>query len=142
MDTPVSGTPRLILRLEGLAVLVFSIVGYKSMHGSWLMFALLLFVPDVSLAGYALNARVGAAAYNAFHTYVAPAVLAAVGAATGSNLLPICLIWMGHIGMDRALGLGLKFATAFESTHLGSVGRKPGTASALIDNRIASSPPT
>lgn len=41
---------------------------------------------------------------------------------------PICLIWMAHNGMDRALGLGLKFAIAFRNTHLGVVGRAVPTA--------------
>jgi hypothetical protein len=28
------------------------------------------------------------------------------------------LIWTAHIAMDRALGYGLKYPTAFKSTHL------------------------
>jgi hypothetical protein len=35
----------------------------------------------------------------------------------------IALIWTAHLGMDRALGLGLKYPTAFRDTHLGTVGR-------------------
>jgi hypothetical protein len=124
MDTPVSGTPRLILRVEALAVLVASVVAYKWMHGSWLVFAVLLLAPDLSLAGYAVNARVGAVAYNVLHTYVAPSLLALVGALSGANVMPVCCIWVAHIAMDRALGLGLKFPLAFEYTHLGTVGRK------------------
>ena len=130
MDTPVTGTPRAILRLEGLAVLLVSVIGYQATRGSWWMFALLILVPDVSLAGYGVNARIGAATYNAFHTYVAPAGLAALGALGLPHALPISIIWVAHIAMDRALGLGLKFPTAFESTHLGTVGRKPRIASA------------
>jgi hypothetical protein len=34
-------------------------------------------------------------------------------------LLSIALIWVAHIGFDRALGYGLKYATAFKHTHLG-----------------------
>jgi hypothetical protein len=40
---------------------------------------------------------------------------------------PVCLIWLAHIGMDRALGLGLKFPSAFRDTHLGSAGRSAAT---------------
>jgi hypothetical protein len=127
MDTPVSGTPRLLLRVEALAVLILSVVAYQRLHGSWILFALLLLVPDVSLAGYAINPRVGAAAYNVFHSYVSPALLALVGAVTGASVLPVCAIWVAHIGMDRVLGFGLKFPTAFESTHLGTLSRKPST---------------
>lgn len=129
MDTPVSGTPRLLLRLEGLALLTAAIVGYRELHGSWWLFALLLLIPDVALAAYAAGPRVGAFTYNAFHSYLAPALLAALAyAVSRPSLWPFCLIWLAHIGMDRALGLGLKFNTAFRDTHLGRVGRMARTA--------------
>jgi hypothetical protein len=38
-------------------------------------------------------------------------------------VLAIALIWAVHIGVDRALGYGLKQADAFEITHLGPIGR-------------------
>jgi Domain of unknown function (DUF4260) len=30
----------------------------------------------------------------------------------------IALIWFGHIGFDRALGYGLKYAAGFKNSHL------------------------
>jgi Domain of unknown function (DUF4260) len=45
--------------------------------------------------------------------------VAAVPAATAAGL-----IWIAHIGLDRALGYGLKYATAFADTHLGRIGRR------------------
>ena len=36
-------------------------------------------------------------------------------------LLPYALIWMNHIGVDRALGYGLKYAAGFQWTHLGKL---------------------
>ena len=33
------------------------------------------------------------------------------------------LIWCAHIGLDRALGDGLKYATGFAYTHLGRIGQ-------------------
>jgi len=41
---------------------------------------------------------------------------AVIGLASVAAML--ALIWAGHIGMDRALGLGLKYPTAFRDTHL------------------------
>jgi hypothetical protein len=38
-------------------------------------------------------------------------------------LLGIGLIWTAHIGMDRALGYGLKYQNGFEFTHLGRLKR-------------------
>jgi hypothetical protein len=34
------------------------------------------------------------------------------------------LIWCTHIGLDRALGYGLKYSTGFQYTHLGRIGRR------------------
>jgi hypothetical protein len=124
MDTPVTGTPRVLLRVEALAVLIAAAVAYQALGGSWLMFALLLLVPDVGLIGYAAGPRIGAAAYNALHTYAGPAALGVLAyVQIIPNAWPVCLIWIAHIGMDRALGLGLKFPSAFQATHLGQIGR-------------------
>jgi hypothetical protein len=124
MDSPVSGTPRVLLRVEGLALLTAATIGYHAVGGSWGLFALLLLVPDATLIAYAAGPRIGSLAYNAAHSYIAPAAL---GLLAYLNVVghawPICLIWLAHIGMDRALGLGLKFADAFSNTHLGRVGR-------------------
>jgi hypothetical protein len=35
----------------------------------------------------------------------------------------IALIWLAHIGFDRALAYGLKYPVAFGDTHLGRIGR-------------------
>ncbi|HJU52615.1 MAG TPA: DUF4260 family protein, partial [Acidimicrobiia bacterium] len=32
--------------------------------------------------------------------------------------------WLAHIGLDRFLGYGLKYADAFGHTHLGEIGRR------------------
>jgi hypothetical protein len=36
----------------------------------------------------------------------------------------VAALWALHIGVDRALGYGLKYPTAFADTHLGRVGRR------------------
>jgi hypothetical protein len=35
-----------------------------------------------------------------------------------TQYLPYALIWLAHIGIDRALGYGLKYPTFFKDTHL------------------------
>lgn len=123
MNTAVTGVPCTLLRLEGLAALVAALVGYHLTGGSWWLFALLFLLPDLALAGYAFSSRVGAIAYNAAHTYVAPCVLAGLSSLdVVSDAWPVCLVWVAHIGLDRALGLGLKFASGFRYTHLGAIG--------------------
>ena len=59
--------------------------------------------------------------YNAFHTYLAPITLGAVGVWLGmTTLVWVALVWVTHIGADRAVGYGLKYATGFKHTHLSS----------------------
>jgi hypothetical protein len=113
--------PKPLLHLEGAAVLIVSLVGYRWYHGGWIEFVLLFLVPDLSILGYAANARVGAATYNAVHTYVGPLALAGYSVWAGHNsVLLVSLIWMAHIGLDRMLGFGLKYPTRFKDTHLNS----------------------
>ena len=111
--------PRPILQLEGAAVLAVSLFFYHWSHRSWLQFALLCLLPDLSMLGYAATVRAGAITYNAVHTYVGPLVLAAYS--FGSNrawTVSLSLIWIAHIGFDRMIGAGLKYPTRFNDTHL------------------------
>jgi hypothetical protein len=113
---------RLWLRLEGLAVLLLATSLYDRGGASWGVFALLFLAPDVSFAGYLAGPRVGAAIYNVAHSYVVPLVLAVTLLPVGGEP-SLVLIWAAHIGLDRALGYGLKYSSAFGDTHLGQIGR-------------------
>jgi uncharacterized protein DUF4260 len=111
--------PRILLRLEGLAVLVGATALYADGDYSLLAFVLLFLAPDLSFAGYLGGPRVGAVAYNAVHTFVGPVALATVGVLDDAHVpVQVALIWLAHIGLDRALGYGLKYPTAFKDTHL------------------------
>jgi hypothetical protein len=90
-------------------------------HGlGWLLFALLLLAPDLSMIGYLAGARWGALSYNLFHTYTAPLLVAAVGLSLEhTSVIAVALIWSAHIGLDRMLGYGLKLPSGFRDTHLG-----------------------
>jgi hypothetical protein len=114
--------PRTLLQLEGLAVLIASCFGYWTQRYPWGRFFLLFFVPDLLMVGYVLGPRVGAAMYNAGHSYVTPFLLCLV-AAFGHEpvLFPFVLVWTAHLGFDRLLGYGLKYGTGFKDTHLGRV---------------------
>lgn len=111
--------PSALLRLEGLVLFAVSVSLFFHLGGTLWIFLLLLLVPDVTMAGYALNVRVGAVIYNAGHTLAWPVTLG--GAALYTNrpeILPFVLIWTAHIGMDRMLGYGLKYPTYFADTHI------------------------
>lgn len=45
------------------------------------------FVLDVSMLGYLAGPRIGAVAYNLFHTYFFPAAISLVGMVAGEDLL-------------------------------------------------------
>ncbi len=111
--------PRRLLRLEGVAVAFASIALYFNADYPWWLFLVLVLAPDLSMAGYAAGPRVGAAAYDVAHTYSLPIVLGAIGViADAETAVQISLIWMAHIGVDRALGYGLKYQSGFKDTHL------------------------
>jgi Domain of unknown function (DUF4260) len=111
--------PSVLLRLEGLMILIASVALYMRLDGNLWRFFLLLLVPDVSMLGYAVNVRVGAVVYNAGHTMTLPLALAIGGLMGGMpQVIPYALIWTAHIGMDRVLGYGLKYPTYFRDTHL------------------------
>ena len=111
--------PSLLLRCEGLAVLIAAVVLYAHADFGWLLFVVLILAPDLSALGYLAGPRVGAASYDLVHTHVLPVALGAGGVVSDTDwAMQIALIWLAHIGMDRAVGYGLKYPTGFKDTHL------------------------
>lgn len=127
----VTGGVRHLLRAEALAVLALASVLYAGTGRGWGFFALLFLAPDLSFVAFAAGPRVGAAAYNALHSYVGPVVLLLLARATaGPALLPLAYLWAAHIGFDRLVGYGLKYASGFGDTHLGRKGPSRGAPGA------------
>jgi hypothetical protein len=120
-----TGGVRLVLRLEGLALFVLGSGLYFASGAPWWLFVILFLAPDIAFLGYLAGPRIGAAAYNALHSLIGPVALGALGfyLATVPILLSLALIWLAHVGFDRALGFGLKYRTGFSDTHLGRIGR-------------------
>lgn len=111
--------PKILLHLEGLVVFVAACALYRQLGASWVTFAILFLAPDISMLGYLLGKRQGALAYNTVHTYLGPFLLGtAVYFTNQPALIPICVIWVAHIGLDRLIGYGLKYETDFKDTHL------------------------
>ncbi len=121
----VTGGVRVLLRLEGLALFGLAVALYSQTHLSWLAFAVLFLVPDVSFLGYLAGPRAGAMCYNAAHDTFLPISIVVVSYFLAGNFLflAIPLIWLAHIGFDRALGYGLKYEAGFGFTHLGLIGK-------------------
>jgi hypothetical protein len=114
--------PDVLLRLEALLFLVVGCVAYQRFYPHhWGVFALLFFVPDISLLGYLRGAtKASATFYNLVHCYVLPLALGLVAWERGAGLGgQFALIWIAHISFDRCLGYGFKFPGGpFRYTHI------------------------
>lgn len=124
-DAPaVSGHPRMILMAEGFALFALCLYAYGKLGYSWWLFGALILAPDLGMIGYLRNAKLGAQLYNALHMTAVPIAVGVWAYAWSEPLVQaIALIWLAHIGMDRMLGYGLKYETAFQDTHLGRIGK-------------------
>jgi hypothetical protein len=121
----VAGSVRILLRAEGLCILAAATVAYAKLGNGWTIFFSCFFMPDVSFAGYLAGPRIGAAFYNAAHSYAGAAFCLVLAIALTSQFFLVAgLIWSGHIGFDRAFGYGLKYGQGFNLTHLGVIGRR------------------
>jgi hypothetical protein len=114
-----------ILRVESAAMFVVGIVAYLSLGGEPLLLIPALLAPDLSALGYLAGPRVGAVTYNLVHNWAAASILALL-AIVLNELWPLLAgaVLAAHVGMDRALGYGLKLPTSFQDTHLGRIGRR------------------
>lgn len=118
------GAVRLVLRLEGLCVLIAASAAYSKFGLGWGTFTLFFLLPDVSFLGYLAGPKVGAVSYNFAHSYIGAVTCLVAGLALPApTVLCAGIIWCAHIGFDRALGYGLKYSEGFGFTHLGRIGR-------------------
>ncbi len=125
MKNTVSGGIRVLLRLEGLCILLASVLAYARFGSGWGTFALFFLAPDLSFAGYLAGSKVGAIAYNFAHSLIGALAVLATGILLSAPIAVTAgIIWLAHIGFDRALGYGLKYSAGFKFTHLGGIGRK------------------
>ena len=121
--------PRVWLRLEGAVLMALALLAYAELNGGWGVFAAAFLLPDLALAAYLLGPRWGARAYNLTHSTLGPGALLVASWVLGAGAgLLAGLIWLAHIGFDRLLGYGLKYASGFGDTHLGRIGRAPALA--------------
>lgn len=109
----------MLLRAEGVAVAGAAVGLYFHAGYPWWLLVALVLTPDLSMLGFLAGSTIGAVTYNTAHTYAIPVVLGAVGVIVGADLAAeLALIWFVHIGVDRAIGYGLKYPSGFKDTHL------------------------
>lgn len=119
-DSRVAGRlPRFLLHAEGAVAAVAAVTLYFHLGYPWWLLVVLALAPDFSMLGYLGGPVAGAIVYDLAHTYAVPVALGVVGVLAGADFpVQVALIWVTHIGVDRAIGYGLKYPTAFGDTHL------------------------
>ena len=132
-------------RIENLAIAATVAVVFVRLHFSWWWLPVFFLAFDASMAGYLVNNRFGAICYNLAHAYVAPAVLLLSYVLSATRWCAFAgLLWAFHIAGDRVGGYGLKFATGFQDTHLGRIGKQrlPGRRASRPSRKRTAKPIT
>jgi hypothetical protein len=121
---------RLTQRVEAGTVALLALVAVVMLYPGWWWVVLAAFLAfDLSMLGYVRSAAAGATTYNLVHNYAFPALMGLVAlalqpmSATASTAAGVfACAWAFHVGVDRALGYGLKLPDSFRNTHLGRIG--------------------
>ncbi|HQW71323.1 MAG: DUF4260 domain-containing protein [Saprospiraceae bacterium] len=117
-----------LLKLEEFALLIcFSGIYFYYLEGSWSLFLLLFFVPDVSFLAYLVNPAIGAFFYNIMHHKGLIMLFLIIGHYFKiATMVDVSIIFLAHSCFDRLFGYGLKYLDSFEHTHLGWIGKSGG----------------
>ena len=102
-----------------------SIIAFNQLQFDWWWFPTLLLLPDLSMIGYLINAKVGAYCYNFVHHKALALFIVWLGFNIQNQYLLLSgIILFAHSSMDRVFGYGLKHITSFNDTHLGIIGHQ------------------
>ena len=123
---------RVTQRVEAGALALAALAAAVALYPDWWWMVLAAFlVFDLSMLGYVRSTAAGATTYNVVHNYAFPALAALAALALEPVSEPwsttagvLACSWAFHVGVDRALGYGLKLPDSFRSTHLGQIGGK------------------
>lgn len=126
MHIELSKSLDVLLKLEELMIFIGSVILYSVYTSyAWWIYAILFFLPDISIALYSINNRTGAIAYNLLHHQGVMIALSLVGIYFQIEWLTATgIVFLGHSGFDRIFGYGLKFPDNFKHTHLGWLNQK------------------
>ena len=111
-----------ILKLEEVGKFILCYLLTLRLGFPWWIFWAWLIAPDISIAAYAINTRVGSMMYNLFHHQGLAIAIGLTGLYLGRPEIQFAgILLFGHSSMDRAFGYGLKYPDNFKHTHLGSL---------------------
>mgnify|MGYP003682880229 CR=1 FL=1 len=110
------------LKLEELALFIFSIFLFNQLEIEWWWYLLLILTPDIGMLGYLINPKLGALSYNLFHHKGIAILFILIGWKMEFQVINIAgIILLGHTSLDRIFGYGLKYIDSFKNTHLGKL---------------------
>jgi hypothetical protein len=110
---------KILVRIENFLIFLAGLALFHNFSDNWILFILVFFVPDVSMAGYLVNKRVGSVTYNLIHNYALCLLLILFGLVFQElSLMIAASILMSHVGIDRLFGFGLKYSEGFKKTHI------------------------
>ena len=115
---------KIILKTEEAAMTIIAIyfISRYNLGLSFWVWLLLFFSPDISMLGYLVNTKIGAACYNLFHHKGIALLLAGIGCYLHHDVLTaVGILLFAHASFDRIWGYGLKYDDSFKNTHLGSL---------------------
>ena len=116
-----------LLRIEELFLVLLSFYLFLPLGFAWWWFLVLFLAPDLSMIGYLVNPKWGAALYDFVHHKAVAITLFVLGGFFHIAWAQAAgLIILGHSSFDRILGYGLKYPDSFQNTHLGMIGRAAG----------------
>ena len=117
-----------LLKLEEFALLIcFSGIYFYYLEGSWSLFLLIFFVPDVSFLAYLVNPAIGAFCYNILHHKGLIMLFLIIGLYFKiATMADVSIIFLAHSYFDLLFCYGLKYLDSFEHTHLGWIGKSGG----------------
>jgi hypothetical protein len=113
-----------LIKIEEAGLFVLGIYLFSILNYAWWLFPALIFVPDLSMIGYAFGNKIGAGVYNAFHHRALAVVIYLAGIYTANEVVQLTGVMLfSHSSMDRMFGYGLKLEQGFKFTHLGEIGK-------------------
>lgn len=119
--------PRIIIRIENLLAVILGccllfLLNKENIYLNferWYLIIIVWLSFDLSALGYLIDKKVGAFIYNLVHNYILASALVVIGFTLDNlNIISIGAILITHVGIDRAIGYGLKYSSDFKDTHM------------------------
>jgi len=111
-----------LIKAEETGVFLLALYLFFKLNYPWWVFPVLLFIPDISMAGYAVNNKIGAILYNTIHHRGISILVFIFGILVDSNSIALAgNIMFAHSTFDRIFGFGLKHYKGFKFTSLGDI---------------------